>query len=139
MQGFSSITASLTKLTKKNAPYVWTDQCETSFQELKTRLTTAPVLTLPSGSGGFTIFTDASNVGLGCMLMKDGKVIAYGSRQLKEHEKNYATHDLQLAAVVFARKTWRHYLYREKFEVHFDHHSLQYLFSQKELNTRQRK
>ncbi|KAJ8644676.1 hypothetical protein MRB53_006424 [Persea americana] len=71
--------------------------------------------------------------------MQDRKVIAYGSRQLKDHEKNYATHDLELAAVVFALKMWRHYLYGEKFEVHSDHRSLQYLFSQKELNMRQRR
>ena len=102
MQGFSSIAASLTKLTKKNAPYVWTDLFVTSFQELKTRLTTASVLTLPSGSGGYTIFIDASNIGLGCVFIQDGKIIAYGSWQLNDHEKNYATHDLELAAVVFA-------------------------------------
>ncbi|XXG85803.1 hypothetical protein AAC387_Pa11g0821 [Persea americana] len=111
VQGFSSIALSSTKLTKKNAPYVWTNQCEVIFQELQTRLTIAPVLTLPSGSGGFTIFIDASNIGLGCVLMQDGKVVAYGSRQLKDHEKNYATHDLELAAVVFALKMQRHYLY----------------------------
>ena len=139
VQGFSSIAAPLTKLTRKNVPFVWTDHCEESFQELKKRLTTAPVLTLPSGSGGFVIYTDASNVGLGCVLMQNDKVVAYGSRQLKEHEKNYATHDLELAAVVFALKMWRHYLYGEKFEVHSDHRSLQYLFSQKELNMRQRR
>ena len=102
---------------------------EASFQELKMRLTSALVLTLPSGSGGYTIFTNASNIGLGCVLIQDGKVVAYGSRQLKDHEKNYATHDLELAAIVFALKMWRHYLYREKFEVHSDHRSLQYLFS----------
>ena len=134
--GFSLIAAQWMKLTRKNAPYVWTDQCKASFQELKMRLTTAPVLTLPSESGGFTIFTDASNVGLGCVLMQDGKVVAYGSRQLKDHEKNYATHNLELTAVVFALKMWRHYLYGEKLEVHSDYHSLQYLFSQKELNMR---
>ena len=124
VQGFSSIATSLTKLTKKNAPYVWTDQCEASFQELKKRLTSALVLTLPSRSGSYTIFTDASNIGLGCVLMQDGKVVAYGSRQLKDHEKNYATHDVELAAVVFAFKMWRYYLYEEKFEVHSDHRSL---------------
>ena len=128
VQGFSSIAASLTKLTKKNAPYVWTDQCEASFQELKKRLTSAPVLILPSESGGYTIFTDASNIGLGCVLMQDGKVVAYGSRQLKDHKKNYATYGLELAAAVFTLKMWRHYLYGEKFEVHSDHRSLQYLF-----------
>ena len=83
---------------------------ENQFQELKKRLTSATVLTLPSGSGGYTIFTDASNIGLGCVLMQDGKVVAYGSCQLKDHEKNYATHDLELAAVVFALKMWRHYV-----------------------------
>lgn len=119
VQGFSSIASPLTKLTRKNVPYVWSDKCEDSFQELKKRLTTAPVLTLLSVTGGFTIFTDASNIGLGCVLMQEGKVIAYGSRQLKD-----ATHDLELATVVFALKMWRHYLYGEKFEVHSDHCSL---------------
>ena len=66
--------------------------------------------------------------------MQDGKVIAYGSRQLKVHEKNYLTHDLELAAIVFALKIWRHYLYGEKFDLFSDHKSLKYLFSQKELN-----
>ena len=94
-------------------------------------MTTAPILTLPSGSGGFVVFTDASNVGLGCVLMQNDKVIAYGLRQLKDHRKNYATHDFELAAVVFALKMWRHYLYGEKFVVHSNHRSLQYLFSQK--------
>ena len=70
--------------------------------------------------------------------MQYDKVVAYGSRQLKDHEKNNATHDLELAVVVFALKMWRHYLYGEKFEVHSDHRSLQYLFSQKELNIKQR-
>ena len=119
-------------------PSVWSDQCEESFQELKRRLTTGPILTLPLGAGGFVVYTDASNVGLGCVMMQSYKVIAYGSRQLKDHERNYAAHDLELAAVVFALKMWRHYLYGEKFEVHSDHQSLQYLFSQKELNIRQR-
>ena len=129
VQGFSSIAAPLTKLTRKGVLFVWTYQCETSFQELKKRLTTAPIVTLPSSSCKFIVFTDASNVGLGRVLMQDGKVIAYGSRQLTDHEKNYDTHNLELAAIVFALKMWRHYLYREKFEVHSDHQSLQYLFS----------
>ena len=100
-------------------------------------MTTAPVLTLPTENDKFVIYTDASSVGLGCVLMQDGKVVAYGSRQLKEHEKKYATHDLELAAVVMALKMWRHYLYGEKFEIHSDHRSLQYLFTQPELNMRQ--
>ncbi|XP_070045660.1 uncharacterized protein [Nicotiana tomentosiformis] len=110
-----------------------------SFQELKKRLTTAPVLTLPTCSGGFTVYCDASRVGLGCVLMQDGKVIAYASRKLKNHEKNYPTHDLELAAVVFALKIWRHYLYGEHYEVFTDHKSLQYIFKQKELNLRQKR
>ena len=77
---------------------------------------TAPVLTIPSGSGGFVVYSDASKNGLGCVLMQHGKVVAYASRQLKEYEKNYPTHDLELAAVVFALKIWRHYLYGETFQ-----------------------
>ena len=137
MRGFSSIAAPLTRLTRKDVPFVWTDECEASFQELKNRLTTAPVLTLPTENGRFVIYTDASKVGLGCVLMQDGKVVDYGSRQLKEHEKKYATHDLELTAVVMALKMWRHYLYGERFEIHSDHRSLQYLFTQPELIMRQ--
>ena len=78
---------------------------------MKKSLTTTPVLTIPNGNEGFVVFSDASLVGLGCVLMQDGKVVAYASRQLKIHEQNYATHDLELAAVVFALKIWWHYLY----------------------------
>ena len=115
---------------------MWIEQCEASFEELKKRLTIAPILTLRPGSGGFIVYIDASNVGLGCVLMQDGKVISYGLRQLKDYERNYATHDLELAAVVFELKMWRHYLYWEKFEVHSDHRSLQYLFSHREIVSR---
>ena len=100
---------------------------------------TAPVLTLPSGTDGFTIFSDASHKGLGCVLMQNERVIAYASRQLRPHEKNYPTHDLELAAVVFALKIWRHYLYGATCEVYTDHKSLKYFFTQKELNMRQRR
>jgi hypothetical protein len=96
---------------------------------LKHRLVTAPVLTLPSGTGGFVIYSDASYKGLGCVLMQNGKVIAYASRQLKVHECNYPTHDLELAAVVFALKIWRHYLYGEHCEIYTDHKSLKYFFT----------
>ena len=105
---------------------------------MKRRLTTAPVLSLPQGKEGFAVYSDASRIGLGCVLMQNGKVIAYASRQLKEHEKNYPTHDLELAAVVHALKMWRHYLYGAQFEMFTDHQSLKYIFSQKELNLRQR-
>ena len=110
-----------------------------SFLEIKARLTSAPVLTVPSGTEGFVIFSDASKLGLGCVLMQHGKVIAYASRQLKTHERNYPTHDLELAAVIFTLKIWRHYLYGVSCEVFTDHKSLKYIFTQKELNMRQRR
>ncbi|CAA0841472.1 Unknown protein, partial [Striga hermonthica] len=103
------------------------------------RLTSAPVLTIPDPSRSFTIFSDASKQGLGCVLMQDGQVIAYASRLLKPHEQNYPTHDLELAAVVHALKIWRHYLYGGRCEIFTDHKSLQYIFTQKELNMRQRR
>ena len=106
---------------------------------MKTRLTTTLVLTLPEGSDGYVIYCDASRVGLGCVLMQRDKVISYASRKLKVHEKNYPTHDLELAAVVFALKIWRHYLYGVHVDVFTDHKSLQYVFTQKELNLRQRR
>ena len=139
MEGFSKLAGPLTRLTQKGVKFVWSDQCEHSFQELKRRLVSAPILTLPSGTGGFTIYCDASKEGLGCVLMQNDKVVAYASRQLKVHERNYPTHDLELAAVVFALKIWRHYLYGEKCEVFIDHKSLKYIFTQKELNMRQRR
>ena len=91
---------------------------------MKTRLTIAPVFNLPECSDGYVIYCDASRVGLGCVLMERGKVISYASRQLKVHEKNYPTHDLELAAVVFALKIWRHYLYGVHVDVFIDHNSL---------------
>ncbi|WMV41242.1 hypothetical protein MTR67_034627, partial [Solanum verrucosum] len=114
VNGFSSIASPMTKLTQKKAKFEWTDE-------------------------GFVVYCDASRVGLGCVLMQNGKVIAYASRQLKVHEKNYPTHDLELAAVVFALKIWRHYLYGVHVDVFTDHKSLQYVFTQKDLNLRQRR
>jgi len=106
---------------------------------LKKRLTSAPILVIPSGSEGFVIYSDASGLGLGAVLMQHGKVIAYASRQLKDYEKNYPTHDLELAVVVFALKIWRHYLYGVHCDIYTDHKSLKYIFTQKELNIRQRR
>nr|GEU45864.1 putative reverse transcriptase domain-containing protein [Tanacetum cinerariifolium] len=123
---------------RKGEKFVWKEEQEKSFEELKQRLVSAPVLTLPSGSGRFQIYSDASKKGLGCVLMQHGKVIAYASRQLKPYEMNYPTHDLELAAVVFALKIWRHYLYGESCDVFTDHKSLKYIFTQRELNMRQR-
>ncbi|KAL0559143.1 hypothetical protein IC582_003733 [Cucumis melo] len=139
VENFSRIATPLTQLTRKGAPFVWSKACEDSFQNLKQKLVTAPVLTVPDGSSSFVIYSDASKKGLGCVLMQQGKVVAYASRQLKSHEQNYPTHDLELAAVVFALKIWRHYLYGEKIQIFTDHKILKYFFTQKELNMRQRR
>ncbi|MCI42550.1 retrotransposon protein, partial [Trifolium medium] len=108
IEGFSKLAMPLTQLTRKNQAFVWDKHCEESFQELKRRLMTAPVLTLPDAKEPFVVYCDASKMGLGGVLMQKGKVVAYASRQLKTHEKNYPTHDLELAAVVFTLKIWRH-------------------------------
>ena len=97
---------------------------------MKTRLTTAPILTLPNIHRNFIVYCDASRQGLGFVLMQDDKVVAYASRQLKKHEENYPTHDLELAAVVHALKIWRHYLIGKKCEIFMDHKSLKYIFTQ---------
>ncbi|GJV05974.1 putative reverse transcriptase domain-containing protein [Tanacetum coccineum] len=139
IENFSKITKPLTLFTQKNKTYVWGDKQEESFRILKEKLCNAPVLALPDGPNDFLVYYDASNQGFGCVLMQRGKVIAYASRQLKIHEKNYTTHNLELGAVVFALKTWRRYLYETKSIIYTDHKSLQYLFDQKELNMRQRR
>jgi hypothetical protein len=107
----------MTELLKNNTKFEWSEACEKSFQELKKRLTTAPVLTLPDIKKDFVVYYDASKQGLGCVLMQEGKVVAYASRQLKKHEENYPTHDLELAAIVHALKIWRHYLIGDKCEL----------------------
>ena len=123
-------------MTRKDIRFVWDDQCDKAFRILKTRLTTAPILALPDGELEFEWYTDASKNGLGCALMQNGRVIAYASRQLKIHEINYSTHDIESAAVVFALKIWRHYLYGTNFKVLSDHKSLKYIFTQRELSMR---
>ncbi|KAA0025895.1 pol protein [Cucumis melo var. makuwa] len=116
VEDFSRIARPLTQLTKKGTPFVWSPACESSFQELKQKLVSAPVLTVPDGSESFVIYNDASKKGLGCVLMQQ-----------------------ELAAVVFALKIWRHYLYGEKIQIFTDHKSLKYFFTHKELNMRQRR
>jgi len=128
IEGFSKLALPLTQLTRKGKTYVWDAKCENSFLELKKRLTSAPVLILPNPKESFVVCCDASKMGLDGVLMQNRQVVAYASRQLKVHEKNYLTHDLELAAVVFVLKIWRHYLYGSKFEVFSDHKSLKYLF-----------
>ena len=118
----------MTHLTQRNVKFVWSDAYENSFQLLKEKLTTALVLILPNGEDKFNVYCDASSVGLGCVLMQSGRVVAYASRQLKKHEQNYPTHDLEMAAVIFVLKIWRHYLYGVTCEIFTDHKSLIYIF-----------
>ncbi|GJS00647.1 putative reverse transcriptase domain-containing protein [Tanacetum coccineum] len=121
---FSKIAKPLTLLTQKNQKFEWGGKEEEAFQTLKNNLYDAPILSLPDGIEDFIVYCDASNQGLGCVLMQRGKVIAYASKQLKIHEKNYTTHDLELGAIVFSLKTWRHYLYGTKSVIYTDHKSL---------------
>nr|GEU32130.1 putative reverse transcriptase domain-containing protein [Tanacetum cinerariifolium] len=138
IEGFSKIAKPMTKLTQKKVKFEWGDKQEVAFQLLKQKLCSAPILALPEGSEYFIIYCDASIKGLGAMLMQREKVISYASRQLKIHEENYTTHDLELGAVGFALKIWRHYLYGTKCTVFTDHKSLQHILDPKDLNMRQR-
>ena len=133
---FSIIASPLTKLLRKRVKFEWSDKCHNSFEQLKEILVEVPVLTQPTSGKEYTLYSDASGIGLGCVLMQDGKVVAYASIKLKPHEQNYLTHDLELVAVVFALKIWRHYLYGEKCSIYTDHKSLKYLLTHKELNLR---
>ncbi|KAF5805273.1 putative nucleotidyltransferase, Ribonuclease H [Helianthus annuus] len=139
IKDFSKIAQPLTLLTQKGVTYHWGDSQETAFQYLKDRLCSAPILSLPEGTEDFVVYCDASIQGLGCVLMQRDKVIAYASRQLKVYERNYTTHDLELGAVVFALKIWRHYLYGTRCTIYTDHRSLEHILKQKDLNMRQRR
>ncbi|GJU37597.1 putative reverse transcriptase domain-containing protein [Tanacetum coccineum] len=139
IEGFSKIAKSMTKLTQKGIKFDWGEKEENAFQLIKQKLCSAPILALPEGNEDFVVYCDASHKGLGVVLMQREKVIAYASRQLKVHEKNYTTHDLELGSVVFALKIWRHYLYGTRCTVFTDHKSLQHILDQKELNMRQRR
>jgi hypothetical protein len=129
----------MTELLKKGVKFVWSEACEKAFHTLRQHLTSAPVLVQPDNSKPFEVFCDASGTGLGCVLMQEGRVIAYASRALRPHELNYPTHDLELAAVVHALKIWRHYLMGNCCNIFTDHKSLKYIFTQSELNMRQRR
>nr|GEZ27784.1 putative reverse transcriptase domain-containing protein [Tanacetum cinerariifolium] len=133
------IAKPLTLLTQKNKTYEWGDKQDEAFRILNENLCNAPVLELPDGPNDYVVYCDAWKQGFGCVLMQRDKVIAYASRQLKTHENNYTTFDLELGAVVFALKIWRHYLYGTKSVIYTDHKSLQYIFDQKKLNMRQRR
>nr|GFB75572.1 reverse transcriptase domain-containing protein [Tanacetum cinerariifolium] len=127
IEGFSKIAKSMTKLTQKAIKFDWGEKEENAFQLIKKKLCSAPILALPEGSEDFVVYCDASHKGLGAVLMQREKVIAYASRQLKVHERNYTTHDLELGSVVFALKIWRHYLYGTRCTVFTDHKSLQHI------------
>ena len=139
IENFSKIARPLTNLLHKGVKFQWTDKCQESFQALKDKLTSAPVLAPPDTKKDFVIYCDASRQGLGCVLMQDRKVIAYASRQLRPHEENYPVHDLELAAVIHALKQWRHYLLGNHCEIFTDHQSLKYLFTQPDLYLRQQR
>ncbi|GJT03170.1 putative reverse transcriptase domain-containing protein [Tanacetum coccineum] len=139
IERFSKIAKPMTKLTQKKVAFEWGDKQGAAFQTLKNKLCSAPILALPQGAENFIVYCDASHKGLGAVLMQNEKVIAYASRQLKIHEKNYTTHDLEFGAVVFTLKIWRHYLYGTKCTAFTDHKSLQHILDQKELNMRQRR
>ena len=120
----------MTRLTQKNARFVWSDACENSFQLLKEKLTIAPVLTLPNGEDKFTAYCDSSRIELGCVLMQNSRVVAYVSRRLKKHEQNYPTHDLEMVVVIFPLKNWRHYWYGVTCEIFTDRESLKKMSDQ---------
>jgi hypothetical protein len=114
---------------EKGKEFKWPDALQDSFEELKKRLTTAPVLAMPDIHKNFDIYCDASRQGLGCVLMQEGRVIAYASRQLRKHEQYYPTHDLELAAVVHALKIWMHYVLGIRCEIYTGLQSLNYIFT----------
>ena len=139
IEDFSRLMTPMTRLTRKEVKFDWDDRCEEAFQELKRILTTAPILIVSDRGQGYKVYCDASRAGFGCVLMQSERVVASGSRQLKSHEQNYPTHDMKLAGIVFTLKILCHYLYGEQFEVYSDHKSLKYIFTQRDLNMRQRR
>jgi hypothetical protein len=136
---FSKISKPITMLLEKDKKLKWTSACEDSFQELKKRLTTAPILVMPDMEKPFSMYCDVSGQGLGCMLMQDGHMVAYASQQLRKHEANYPTHDLELVAVVHTLKIWSHYLMGKRCQLYMDHKSLKYIFTHSNLKLRQRR
>jgi hypothetical protein len=139
IEGFSKIAKPMTSLLEKGRKFKWNEKCQDSFDQLKKRLMSPPVLIMPDLQKGFDIYCDACGQGLGYVLMQEGHVIAYASHQLQKHKLNYPTHDLELAAVVHAHKIWRHYIMGTKYQVYMGHKSLKYIFTQKDLNLSQRR
>jgi hypothetical protein len=136
---FSKIAKPITELLKKGNKYIWSEACDEAFKHLKKLLTTSPMLPQPDTTKPFDVYCDASATGLGGVLMQEGRVISYSSRQLRRHEEHYPTHDLELAAVVMALWIWRHYLLGNVVHIYMYHKSLKYIFTQPDLNMRQRR
>jgi hypothetical protein len=136
---FSKIAKPITVLLKKGNKYVWSEACDEAFKHLKKLLTTLPMLAQPDTTKPFDVYCDASGTGLGGVLMQEGQVLSYSSRQLRRHEEHYPTHDLELAAIVMALWTWRHYQLGNVVHIYTDHKSLKYNFTQLDLNMRQRR
>ena len=137
IEGFSKIAQPITSLQNKGVKFQWTLDCENSFQHLKHLLTSAPIIRIVDPNEDFIVCTDACKEGLGGVLSPNGHVVCYESSKLKEHERDYATHDLELEAIVHDLKMWRHYLMGKIFELRRDHSGLKYLFGQLTLNARQ--
>ena len=139
IRDYALIASALTNLLKKGLKIVWMPEHQASFDELKRIVTSAPCLKLPDFSKEFEAVTDASGTALGGVLVQEGRPIAFTSRKLKSYEGNYATHDLELLAVIHALKIWRHYLLGRRFKLVTDHKSLKWIFTQPNLNMRQRR
>jgi hypothetical protein len=127
----------ITGLLKKGNKYLWSESCDEAFKHMKTLLITSPVLAQPDTTKPFDVYFDSSGTGLGGVLMQEGRVISYSSRQLRRHGEHYPTHDLELAAVVMALWMWHHYLHGNAVHIYTDHKSLKYIFTQPDLNMRQ--
>jgi hypothetical protein len=133
---FFKIAKPITKPLKKGNKYVWSIDCDEAFLTSKKLLTTSPVLAQPNIAKEFDVYYDASGTGLRCVLMQEGRMISYSSRQMRCHEEHYPTHDLELATIVMALRTWRHYLFENAVYIYTDYKSLKYIFTQPDLNMR---
>jgi hypothetical protein len=133
---FSKIMKPITELLKKGNKYAWNDVCDEAFKNMKKLLTTSPVLAQPDTDKTFDVYCDASDTGLGGVLMLEDRVILYSSRQIRRHEEHYPTHDLELASVVMALRTWRQYLLENVVHIYMNHKSLKYIFTHLDMNMR---
>lgn len=137
VEGFSRVAYPITSLQKKGRAFRWTPECQKGFEQLKYLLTTAPILSIVNPSKDYVVCMDTSKEGVGGVLMQEGKVIAYESRKLKEHEQKYFAYDLELTAIIHTLKMWQHYIMGRKFLILTNHHSLTNYFSQPTLNAKQ--